>query len=820
MTALRFEDAITSTLSSHAGMSKRKSFHRVDPSVQSGVDASHNDDDDARFDDSRSQLLLTSLRARKAMRKEKRHRKATAATVALKAKEIKAVQAEKAHLAAENKRLRLALQQQQQQQQQSSSSSSSVVQQPSKKQKNAQQPRSNASEVPRVKSSADVNRLMDTMRTPEDAELERLAKLIGDEDLADLEEDGLGDLLALVDDPTSERSRKVVAEVDSDTDSEELRQLDAARDEWSGEEADLLSQDDFEEAEEIQYDDDDDDEDEHDDDDGGEEDDEADDQEEQEEEEEEEQKAEPAPTASSATKYVPPHLRRKSQSEVDELRLRVKRLLNMLAPTNLVAIVKDMEQVFASNSRNLTTEALGAEVQSLCQSTSLSPLLASAFAALLVAMSTLVAFEVLSTIVEEQAQRLHAAERREASNVALLWACLYRMRSLSSAMVSSVLAELVGRFDEQSIELAMLLVRNCGAHLRRDDPQAFKSVVDVVTARRGENLGSRGEFLVDTIIELKENRKRQAEPLEELVTPLRKQLAAIFVARSAKQPAALRALWSDLLDAPTKGRWWLVGSAWVGQVADGPASAEDETLARRITATQFSNELLELAKKQRMNTDVRRVVFCTMMDSDDYVDAFERLSKLGLRSKDQRELLHVLLHCAARERVYNPFYAHLAERLSSENGKAFRSALQFALWDKLRNVAALSATSTANLAQLFATLLAAGCFKMKLLRVVEWLMLDAPTLLFLRTFFRTLLAELSPAAVERVFGQVRDRSLREGVLHFLTGDFRLYMHRVLSDAEQANAALVASLDAARKQLRFAVSVLKNSRNADDSDDAE
>lgn len=40
---------------------------------------------------------------------------------------------------------------------------------------------------------------------------------------------------------------------------------------------------------------------------------------------------------------------------------------------------------------------------------------------------------------------------------------------------------------------------------------------------------------------------------------------------------------------------------------------------------QFSANVLNLARKQRMNTEVRRNIFCVIMTSEDYLDAFEKL---------------------------------------------------------------------------------------------------------------------------------------------------------------------------------------------------
>lgn len=81
------------------------------------------------------------------------------------------------------------------------------------------------------------------------------------------------------------------------------------------------------------------------------------------------------------------------------------------------------------------------------------------------------------------------------------------------------------------------------------------------------------------------------------------------------------------------------------------------------------SHLMELARKQRMNTDVRKSVFCVIMSSEvsltwngdtiefnnvlqDYIDAFEKLLKLGLKDTQQRELVHVTLHCCLQVSDY------------------------------------------------------------------------------------------------------------------------------------------------------------------------
>lgn len=76
-----------------------------------------------------------------------------------------------------------------------------------------------------------------------------------------------------------------------------------------------------------------------------------------------------------------------------------------------------------------------------------------------------------------------------------------------------------------------------------------------------------------------------------------------------------------------------------------------------------------------------------MLNIQDYLDAFERLMKLKVPGEQQREYIRVLMECSLKvpaialdiialpllmhpcawltcqERVYNPFYAALAEKL-------------------------------------------------------------------------------------------------------------------------------------------------------------
>ena len=49
----------------------------------------------------------------------------------------------------------------------------------------------------------------------------------------------------------------------------------------------------------------------------------------------------------------------------------------------------------------------------------------------------------------------------------------------------------------------------------------------------------------------------------------------------------------------------------------------------------------------------------------DYEDAFARLLRLGLNRSQEREIIHVLLHCCMNEQNYNPYYSYLAQKFAT-----------------------------------------------------------------------------------------------------------------------------------------------------------
>lgn len=119
--------------------------------------------------------------------------------------------------------------------------------------------------------------------------------------------------------------------------------------------------------------------------------------------------------------------------------------------------------------------------------------------------------------------------------------------------------------------------------------------------------------MLDVLLAIKNNNVNKIPQYDPtLAEHLRKVLKTLFV--NGKYVTTLNITLDDLLNVNQRGKWWVVGSAWTGNIKDiGGASSSNST---KKDAQKFSEQLLELARKQRMNTDERRNVFCVLMSAE------------------------------------------------------------------------------------------------------------------------------------------------------------------------------------------------------------
>ncbi|XP_058064783.1 nucleolar MIF4G domain-containing protein 1 homolog isoform X2 [Anopheles bellator] len=507
-------------------------------------------------------------------------------------------------------------------------------------------------------------------------------------------------------------------------------------------------------------------------------------------------------------KYVPPHLRAKLEAskagtstdpKQQEKLLRLKRQLkgqvNRLAESNVHRISIELDNLYMQNARYDMNSTLTSLILDAIVAPSLTPERMVLEHTLLVAiLHANVGSEVGSHFLETVAERFLAQaltiatianEEKQLDNCVQILCHLYTFDIVKGKLVYEVLRKLLECFNEKAVECILLVLRTIGFILRKDDPLALKDLIMAVqkqAASAPDELKNdpRVKFMLDTLLAVKNNNMNKIPQYDPtLVEHFRKLLKGMIT--SGKYISTLNIGLQDIVNIPERGKWWLVGSAW----HDAPTSATEKgksTAGHDGTGGEFSEQLLELARQQRMNTDDRRNVFCILMSAEDYLDAFEKLLRLSI--KDLRIVVSVIMHCSLAEKDYNPYYSVLSQKFCDYD-RRYQLAIQFALWDRLKEIHALKQQQLRNLGHYVTHLIAEGGLPLSCLKVIDFSDIDKVSLRLMRQVMLGLLL----AADENKCLLVFSRITASYKLKAFKDSLRLFMHHFLARGSQTNQKL-------------------------------
>lgn len=396
----------------------------------------------------------------------------------------------------------------------------------------------------------------------------------------------------------------------------------------------------------------------------------------------------------SQQKYIPPALRRKlenvSQEDYTQLRRTLKGSLNKLAVSNIGSILDQINGLYFSNPRHAVNENVTLIVlDSIINQMRLSENFVYLHAALAVGLYRLQGVDFGAFFVQnivEKFEEFHKSEnkKREALHTISLLSSVYMFQLISSRLIYDIIAMLIENLDEFNAELMLSLLRNSGNQIRSEDPASLKDIIVMLTQKTStipsQSMTPRTQFLIETIMSLKNNKlKIQNESNYQLSLSLKK-----FLGSRKTSGDPIRVSLKEIHDIGTQGKWWVVGSAWKGEEPTANSEPLVNKEAMNDILVNSEPNWMELAKSQRMNTDVRRAIFVSIMSADDYIDAMTKLDKLTLKRSQEREIPVILIRCASMEPSWNPYYGVLASKLSASH--SHRKTFQFLMWDIIREL--------------------------------------------------------------------------------------------------------------------------------------
>ncbi|CAF2136458.1 unnamed protein product [Brassica napus] len=427
------------------------------------------------------------------------------------------------------------------------------------------------------------------------------------------------------------------------------------------------------------------------------------------------------PNPESSVKYVAPHLRSQARSESEEqakLRTRVKGLLNKMAESNVESITAELSTLYRSVARSVSSQIFCEEVLATYARGNEQY---GVFAAFIAGMACQVGMDFSAQLIASLAKSFEDEYQKEDSlslnGITLLLSYLCLLGVCSSDLIYDFLMTLANRLTEVDACTILIVLDSCGMKIRSDDPVAMKTFIVSIQNKTNEIKTSPDcktdinkftmEKMLETIAAIKNNKLRAKEDSVQN-TRVKKWLQKLRV-----EEVLLRGLtWSKLLDTEKKGQWWLSGDL---VVKTNHAEDVAQTMDAEVVEAQ---KMLKLADAQRMNTDSRKAIFCVIMSSEDYIDAFEKLLRLDLPGKQDREIMRVLVECCLQEKVFNKYYTVLALKLC-EHDKNHKFTLQYCIWDHFKELETMSLQRSMHLAKFVAEMIVSFNLSLAVLKCVD-----------------------------------------------------------------------------------------------------
>jgi len=292
-----------------------------------------------------------------------------------------------------------------------------------------------------------------------------------------------------------------------------------------------------------------------------------------------------------------------------------------------------------------------------------------------------------------------------------------RVASESKSVLSSEKeAELI---EEMQLELLEGIIYHSSEQLRHDDPVAMKqwamelsqkikasqaqAVNSEVMLGEGEEESNYSrlqyfyECITDQINLTSKSSKLQKKSKQPIITAIqdtRKWLGSNKRLLGNKMgDIIVRLTISDLMNVETRGRWWRTGASWIGrqqqqqeqksQPTGATSSLSTSNVAVKAAPSAATTALQKAAKKLHMNTPIRFSIFEQLMTSRDVLDAYERIMKLSISGKNDREIMKVLTECCIAEGEYNAFYKEIM-KLFIDYNRQFKLTCQYIIWDLIK----------------------------------------------------------------------------------------------------------------------------------------
>ncbi|XP_002968275.2 pre-mRNA-splicing factor CWC22 homolog [Selaginella moellendorffii] len=431
----------------------------------------------------------------------------------------------------------------------------------------------------------------------------------------------------------------------------------------------------------------------------------------------------------------------------DALRKSINGLVNKVNTSNIRNILKEL---IAEN----LIRGRGLFARSCMKSQMASPAFTHVFAGLVAVINTkfpALGGLLLTRIILQFRRAFKRNDKPVLLAVTKFLAHLVNQRVAHEVIALELLMLLLENPTDDSIEVAVGFLKECGAYLLEISPKCFQMIFDRFRAvlHEGE-IDKRVQFMIEGVFALRKS-NFQGHPAIiselDLVEEGDQETHQISLLDKDLDPESRLDIFApdpDYLENEKK--YETIKNSILGdekEEKDGSASGSEEEDdedegEEEEDEDDPSQSIQDLTETNLVN--LRRTIYLTIMSSVDFEEAGHKLLKIKLEPGQEKELCIMLLECCSQERTYLRYYGLLGQRFCMIN-QVFQQHFDECFLGQYTTIHRLETNKLRNVAKFFAHLLGTDALPWTTLEYIN--LTEEATTSSSRIFIKILFQELS-----------------------------------------------------------------------------
>ncbi|KAJ3553424.1 hypothetical protein NPX13_g10890 [Xylaria arbuscula] len=353
-------------------------------------------------------------------------------------------------------------------------------------------------------------------------------------------------------------------------------------------------------------------------------------------------------------------------------------------------------------------------------------------------------------------------DRAVAGSSTLFLAHLANQQVVHEMLVAQILLLLLQKPTDDSVEIAVGLLKNVGAHLEEMNGAIARAVYDELRRILHEaDIDKRTQYMIEVLFQVRKDGYAEYPAIREELDLIeeedqithRIELDGVIDVEDGLNIFKFDAKWEENEAAYKHLKAEILGEGSDEEEDEDESSDEEDEEDEETKAIEI---------KDQSNTDLvnlRKTIYLTIMSSVSEQEAVHKLLKINLPAGMEHELPSMVVECCAQERTYTNFFGGIGETLAKIN-RTMTDLFEQAFQDKYETIHRYDTNQLRNIARFFGHLLRSDSIGWHVLSVIH-LNEDETTSasrIFIKILFQQVAEELS---MPKLQARMRDETMRQ-----------------------------------------------------------